>query len=423
MKRVLFITYFWPPSGKASLHWPLDIIRHLPKDEIEPIILTVKEETFTQKDESLLVKVNPDWKVIKAKAIEPFNLYRKFIGKKPGEKLIASETISLENKNLAHRISIWIRINLFIPDARIGWYFPSVKEAKKFLRKENVDAIISIGPPHTTHLIAKKLSKIFSVPFYPVFIDPWVDIVYYKNLKRSCITKKIDNQLEKSVIENAKKIIFVTESLKQDYIKKYPSTVEKSFVLYWGYNEEDFTDLTPNPIPKEVNFDNQKVIVHAGNIFDYQNPEMLWREIERRLDKGEKFRIKFIGTVAPLIKQSIKNYGLESITENLGFLPYHKMLEELSNADYLLVCATEKRHVPGKLFEYLRIGKPIIAFGNDNEEVKQILNETKSGWLFRYDEELKGIFDKPIRNKFDIEQIKKYDRKNIAEKLREILIN
>ncbi|MCL6493515.1 MAG: glycosyltransferase [Ignavibacterium sp.] len=420
--KVLFITYYWPPSGKASLHWPLDIMTHLHKLNCEPIVLTTKDETFTEKDESLLNKVNPNWKVIRAKAVEPFNLYRKFIGKKPGEKLIASETISLENKSLAHRISIWIRVNLFIPDARIGWYFPAVKEAKKFLSKENVDAIISIGPPHTTHLIAKKLSKKFSIPYYPVFIDPWVDIVYYQNLKRSSITKKIDNQLEKSVAESARKIIFVTESMKQDYIKKYPFIKEKSFVLYWGYNEEDFKSISLSPLPKEADFDNQKVIVHAGNIFDYQNPEMLWKEIKERFSKGEKFKIKFIGTVAPLIKQSINNYGLQSITEYFGFLPYHKMLEELTNADYLLVCASEKRHVPGKLFEYLRIGKPIIAFGNDNEEVKKILDETKSGWLFRYDGELNGLFDKLIYNKPDIELIKKFDRKNIAEKLNDILI-
>lgn len=120
MKKVLFITYFWPPSGKASIHWPLDIIRHLPKDEIEPIILTVKDESFTQKDESLLKKVDPNWKVIKSKALEPFNIYRNFIGKKSDEHLVASETISLENKNLTHRISIWIRMNLFVPDARVG---------------------------------------------------------------------------------------------------------------------------------------------------------------------------------------------------------------------------------------------------------------------------------------------------------------
>ncbi|MGQ9799892.1 MAG: glycosyltransferase, partial [Ignavibacterium sp.] len=384
MKKVLFITYFWPPSGKASLHWPLDIIRHLPKDEIEPIILTVEEETFTQKDESLLSKVDPNWKVIKSKALEPFDLYRIFIGKKKNEILVSSETISTENKSITHRIALWIRLNLFIPDARVGWNFTAVKAAGRFIKKEKIDAIVSIGPPHSSHLIGLKLSKRFNLPHIPVFIDPWVDIVYYKNLKRSFITKKIDYQLEKSVIENAQKIVFVTESMKQDYVKKYPFIKEKSYVLYWGYNEDDFKRLSLNFSSKERNSDNQKVIAHAGNIFDYQNPEMLWKEIRSRLSKGEKFKIKFIGTVAPLIKQSIKNHGLDSITEYLGFLPYHKMLEELTNADYLLVCATEKRHVPGKLFEYLRIGKPIIAFGHDNEEVKQILDETKSGWLFRY---------------------------------------
>jgi glycosyltransferase involved in cell wall biosynthesis len=419
--KILFITYYWPPSGKASLHWPLDIISNLYNLNCEPIILTTKDESFTEKDESLLNKINPEWKVIKAKTIEPFNIYRRFIGKKPGDKLIASETISLENKSFTHRISIWIRMNLFIPDARIGWYFNAIKESNKFLAKENVDAIISVGPPHTTHLIAKKLSKKFCIPLFPVFIDPWVDIIYYKNLKRSFITKKIDNQLEKSVIKSANKIIFVTETMKEDYIKKYPFIKDKSFVLYWGYNEEDFKSLPLNTFLKEEDFEKDKVIVHAGNIFDYQNPEMLWKEIRNKLNQGKKFKIKFIGTVSPLIKQSIKNYNLETFTEYIGFLPYRKMLEELSNADYLLVCASEKRHLPGKLFEYIRIGKPIIAFGNDNAEVKQILDETKSGWLFSYNEELKGLFDIPFDKKFNIDLVKKFDRKNIAKRLKEIL--
>jgi len=185
MKRILFITYFWPPSGKASLHWPLDIIRHLSKDEIEPIILTVKEETFTQKDESLLSKVDPNWRVIKSKALEPFDLYRIFIGKKKNEKLISSETISTKNQSLTHKIALWIRLNLFIPDARVGWNFTAIKAAKKFISKEKIDAVVSIGPPHSSHLIGLKLSKKFSIPHIPVLIDPWVDIVYYKNLNRS----------------------------------------------------------------------------------------------------------------------------------------------------------------------------------------------------------------------------------------------
>lgn len=421
MKKVLFITYYWPPSGKASLHWPLDIMNHIQEFGLQPVVLTTKDETFTQRDDSLLKKVNPEWTIIKAKAIEPFNLYRRFIGKKPDEKLIASETISLENKSLAHKISIWIRMNLFIPDARIGWYFPAVREAKKYLRKEKIDAIISIGPPHTTHLVGKKLSEDFNIPFVPVFIDPWVDISYYRNFKRSKVTLCIDNHFEKSVLEKSSKVIFVTESMKDDYIKKYPQIKDKSFVLYWGYDEEDFRGLPLNPLPKEGDFLKFKIIVHAGNIFDYQNPEMLWKEIKRRTESGERFKIKFIGTVSPLIKQSIKNYGLESFTEYLGFLPYQEMLMELFKADYLLVCATERRHVPGKLFEYLRIGKPIIAFGNDNKEVESILNKSGLGRIFRYDEEVKEIFNKDLNSEVNSEFIKKFDRKVIAEELVRII--
>lgn len=419
--RLLLITYYWPPSGKASLHWPLDIMTHLQEFGWEPIVLTTKDETFTQRDDSLLKKVNPEWTVIKAKAIEPFNLYKKFIGKKPDENLIASETISSENKSLAHKISIWIRMNLFIPDARIGWYFPAVRKAKKNLRNEKVDAIVSIGPPHTTQLVGKKLSEIFDIPFFPVFIDPWVDISYYRNFNRSKLTLKIDNHFEKAVLEKSRKAIFVTESMKDDYIQKYPNIKDKSFVLYWGYDENDFNCLPLNPLPKEGDFLNFKIIVHAGNIFDYQNPEMLWKEIARRINSGEKFKIKFIGTVSPLIKHSIKNHGLESITEYAGFLPYKKMLTELSKANYLLVCATEKRHVPGKLFEYMRIGKPIIAFGNDNDEVKNILDETRSGMLFRYDEDVTQFFDREISEVRNLELVKNFDRKIIAEKLKDIL--
>ncbi len=298
MKKVLFITYFWPPSGKASLHWPLDIIRHLPKDEIEPIILTVEEETFTQKDESLLSKVDPIWKVIKSKALEPFDLYRIFIGKKKNEKLVSSETISTENKRITHRIALWIRLNLFIPDARVGWNFTAIPKAKEFLLQNKVDAIVSIGPPHSSHLIGLKLSKQFKIPHIPVLIDPWVDIVYYKNLKRSSLAKKIDSHFEKSVLQNAKQVVFVNKSTDEDYQSKYNFLKGKSQVLYWGYDEEEFKSLPLNPLTKEGDFRNKvKMIVHAGNMFAYQNPKNFWKQIKLESDKGNKIVIRFVGSV------------------------------------------------------------------------------------------------------------------------------
>ncbi len=214
MKKVLFITYYWPPSGKASLQWPLKIIKHLPSFGWLPSVLTIDEDTFSQKDDTFLNEIPADVKVFKAKSFEPFNIYKRFTGRNKDEQLIASESISKITKALAHRLSIWIRMNIFIPDARVGWYFPAVKEGMKLLKTEKLDAIVSIGPPHTTHLVGKKLSSQFNLPHIPVFIDPWVDISYYKNFKRSRLTLSIDNHFEKSVLKNAAEIVFVTETMK-----------------------------------------------------------------------------------------------------------------------------------------------------------------------------------------------------------------
>jgi glycosyltransferase involved in cell wall biosynthesis len=416
MKKVLFITYFWPPSGKASLHWPLKMIKHLPDSGWQPYVLTVTEDTFTQKDESLLKEINKNLSVIKTKSFEPFDIYKKFTGKAKDEQLIASETISRTNKNLTHRISIWIRMNLFIPDARIGWFFSAVIAGNNILKKENFDAIISIGPPHTAHVIGMRLSKRNRIPHIPVFIDPWVDIAYYREFKRNRLTLAIDNHLEKSVVKNAASVIFVTRTMKDDYTNKYEFIKTKSDVLFWGYNEEDFSkvELKDRASVGEL-------LVHAGNIFDFQNPKNFWKMLKEEIENGRKLRIKFIGTVSPGIKEEIGRNCLMPYTEFVGFLPYDRLLNELMQASYLLVCATEKRHVPGKLFEYLRTGKPIIAFGNDNEEVKSILAESNAGMIFNYNESGKEFFIKSAQLNTNLVAIEKFDRKNIAKSLALIL--
>ena len=415
-KKVLFISYFWPPSGKASLHWPLDIIRHLPKDEIEPIILTIDEDTFSEKDESLLRKVDPNWVVLKSKALEPFNIYRKFIGKKKEEKLVASESMTIENKNLPHRISLWIRLNLFIPDARIGWHFTAVPKGKEFLAKNKVDAIVSIGPPHSSHLIGLRLSKAFSIPHIPVLMDPWVDIIYYKNLKRSTLTKRIDNRFEKSVLSNARQVVFVTKSTEEDYLNKYRFLKEKTNVLYWGYDEDDFKDVK---VEREMR--DEKIIIHAGNLFAYQNPKNLWKQLKIEINNGNKYKIRFIGTVNQLILDSIKEAGLESCAEYVGFLPYREMLKQILETDILLVCASETRHVPGKLFESLRTGNPIIAFGDNNEEVKNIIQESNAGMMFSYSENVGEFFRKYEHFSSSFQKTSSFNRKKIAEVFKKIL--
>ena len=416
MKKALFISYYWPPSGKASLQWPLKIVKHLISFGWQITVLTVDEDTFSHSDSSFKSEIRSGVNVIRAKTFEPFNIYKKFTGKGKDEKLVASETISTKNKKLSHRLSLWIRMNLFIPDARVGWYFPAIKEITGYLKTESVDLIVSIGPPHTTHLIAKKLSSKFKLPFMPVFIDPWTDIAYYKNFKRSKFTRAIDNHFEKSILKNSSANIFVTETMKKDYESKYSFIKEKSHVLYWGYSEEEFENIKMTKRNED-----EKVIVHAGNLFSYQNPTNFWEKLKDKIDLGNKYVIKFIGTVDSEIVKTINDNGLKPYTQYLGFLPYKKMLEEVCNADYLLVCATEPRHVPGKLFEYLRAGKPIIAFGDGNNEVKNILEKANAGMMFNYDETGEKILKDQDLINTDMEYVKNFERKNIAQSMIKIL--
>jgi len=421
MKKVLFITYFWPPSGKASLHWPLKMIKYLPDFEWEPTVLTVNEDTFYQKDETLLKEISPRLKVIKTGTIEPFNIYRKLLGKRKDEPLVASESMSQTKKSFNHQLSLWIRMNIFVPDARAGWFFPCVKEGKKLLSKNKADTIISIGPPHTAHLLGRRLGSIFKIPHIPVFIDPWADIVYYKDFNRSRLTQSLDKYMETNVINKAKEIVFITETMKKDYIKKYPGIRDKSHVLYWGYNEDDFSEIEKKISGYETD---EELITHAGNLYDYNNPVLFWEYLKSEISNGRNIKIKFIGTISPKINEMLQKTGISKNVEYLGFLPYSEMLEELLKSDILLMMVNEKRHVPGKLFEYLRTGKPIIAFGNDNEEVKKILGEANAGRIFNFNENVREFFDTAAgykRYKTNFSVIKKYDRKNIAEELTKIL--
>jgi glycosyltransferase involved in cell wall biosynthesis len=435
MKKVLFITYFWPPSGKASLHWPLAIVKHLPGHGWQPCVLTVDEDTFSQKDESLLKEIDPALRVVKTAANDPFQLYRKFLGKGADEQLVASETISNSNEGIRHKVAVWIRMNLFVPDARIGWFFSAVRGGAALIRAGRIDAIVTNGPPHSAHLIGKYLSKKFSIPHIPVLIDPWVDIAYYRGFKRSAPTLALDNYFERSVFRHASRIVFVTRGAREEYVKKYSWIDKKSDVLYWGYNEENFleskraapeTDSSQVPewalaSPQTSTPGKKETILHAGNIFDFQNPVGLWKNIRSEIDQGRPLALRFIGTVSPGIKASIDHYGLTPYTEYKGFLRFDRVVNEMCTADYLFVCATEKRHVPGKLFEYLRAGKPIIAFGDDNREVESLLQACTAGILFPYAYDKDDMFHRLSAVHPNPDAARRYSREHIAGEMARVL--
>ena len=213
------------------------------------------------------------------------------------------------------------------------------------------------------------------------------------------------------------KLFLLLSPRKKITLNKYSFLKNKSHVLYWGYNEEDFQKINAQNKINDV-----ETITHSGNIFDFQNPKELWKRIRKEIDGGKKLKLKFIGTVSPLIKKEIEENNLTQVTEFIGFLPYLKMLEEIKKSSYLLVCSSEKRHVPGKLFEYLRTGKPILAFGNENQEVKKIITDANAGMMFKYNEDPQEFFNQAELFSTNMDFIKKFDRKNITEEFARILM-
>jgi hypothetical protein len=415
MKDVLFVTYFWPPSGKATIHWPLGVVRRLGEHGWRASVLTVENEGFERKDESLLARVPENVETVRARAWEPFDLYRKALGKPKGEPLVASETVSKENAGFMKRLTMEIRMQLFVPDARAGWYPRAVKAGAKFMERKKFDAIVTIGPPHTAHLVGRKLAKRAGIPFFPVFVDPWTDIVYYRDFWRNPLTRAVDRRFEKKTVEDAAGVVFVTDTTRRDFAERYPNEREKYRTLYWGFDGEAFPEFDEKPTREK------KRLLHAGNIFDYQNPAAFWRRLARERDEGRLGEIRFVGTVSPGVRRAVGEAGLSPIAKYLGFLPYREAAREMIEADWLLACVTEPRHVPGKLFEYLRAEGKIVAFGDENEEAAAIIRDANAGVLAPYASDGEEFFRRLDEFKTDREFVAKFDRREIARGVARLL--
>ena len=210
MKRVLIITYYWPPSGGSGVQRWLKMSKYLPENGWQPVIYTPEEGEFPIIDTSLEKDVSPEAEVIRRPIVEPYTLYKRFLGVKETETVKAG--FIKENGEKAgwkEKLSLWIRGNCFIPDARCWWVKPSVRYLKSYLKEHPVDAIISTGPPHSMHLIAMKLKEALGIPWIADFRDPWTEIDYYNDLHLTRWADRKHHRLEREVLTKTDKVITV----------------------------------------------------------------------------------------------------------------------------------------------------------------------------------------------------------------------
>ena len=435
-KKVLIISYYFPPSGGAGVQRILKFVKYLPEFGWEPIVLAPRNADYPAYDEKLMQEIPASVKVYHSKIIEPYKLYRKFTGKKSGEATDIA-TLSRDSKqqqNARERISEYIRSYFFIPDARVGWRPFAVREGLKVIQKEEISVLLSSAPPYTCHLIAKTLKNKTGLAWICDFRDSWVG--WLSAARRRGLPRKIECNMEHDVLKQADRILTVSAGVQEDLQNRNPDLIDSRWVLLPnGYDSADFEGLSPTPREES----DKLVLTYTGSLYGNRNPTFLLKALEELIAEDPTWkndvRLVFIGRVGEPIQDQLSQEKFKDIIKIIPYVTHHESIRYLLASDVLLLIIDDapanKGILTGKLYEYLGARKPILALAPQGDAAN-LIRELKAGFIVppKNVAQIKQILIE-IRNKwknnqletnlFDEEKLKVLDRRELTRRLANIL--
>ncbi len=428
MKKVLIITYYWPPSGGAGVQRWLKFVKYLPEFGWEPHVYTPENPEAPSIDTSLLKDVNKEAVIIKREIWEPYTFYKKFTGKKGSVNagFLAEEKTK---SSLMEKISVWIRGNLFIPDARRFWIRPSVKFLYDYIRKNNIDVLITTGPPHSMHLIGMELKRLTNIKWVADFRDPWTNIDFYKDLMLTRLADKYHHKLERRVFEEADEIISIGKTMANEFSSTYKRDVK---IITNGYDEGDFESFS-----REMPGYGKFTITHVGSINKDRHHLVFWQAIRDLIDSNAGFaddiRLIFVGKNDHVMTKDLLDLGLDNLVEIIPYVNHDEVPKYLFKGNLLYLplnnTPNAKGVLTGKLFEYLSTGRQILSIGPVDGDVANILDDIGAGHTVQFDDYeacKKNIINnyQNFKNAINVEysgSVEKFSRRNLTKKLVELL--
>ncbi len=428
MHKVLIITYYWPPSGGAGVQRWLKFVKYLREFGWEPVIYTPSNAEFPLIDDSLANDIPVGVEVIRTPIWEPYEFYRKITGKKSTAKINSGFLHHKRSPGLIEKLSVWIRGNLFIPDARKFWIKPSVRFLINYLQEHKVDVIVSTGPPHSMHMIALALKKRLNIPWLADFRDPWTDIDYYKDMKISAFADKKHKSLELKTIKGCNAMVVVSGDMKVNYEIMGGNNVN---LITNGFDSDD---MDVQDVVRDTKFS----ISHIGTLPPGLNLKGLWQVLSELSESLPNFRdnleIKLIGKVDNSIVDDISAINLTNQFTKIEYVTHDKAALLMKQSAILLLAINKdspnaKGILTGKFFEYLASGRPIFAICPSEGDLAQILEESQAGFISEYDdlEQIKKVvlmmYDKYLNNDLNNNPIGigKYSRKHLTGQLADVL--
>ncbi len=431
LKKVLILTYYWPPGGGAGVQRWLKFTKYMREFKYEPVIYTAENPEYPSIDESLFKDLPDNLTVLKTRVWEPYKLYKWFTFQKKGHKINTAFLNEKRKQGLTEKLAIWIRGNLFIPDARRFWIKPSVKYLTRYLSENPVDLIVSTGTPHSLHLIALRISRRLGIPWVADFRDPWTKIYYQQSLMVGRLAGRRHQKLEQSVLRNAHAVTVVSQDMKRQFEEMGAPDVR---LIPNGFDPEDFMDPAGDQAP--VVLDQYFSITHIGTLFPLRNPMNLWKALSELVsehkDLGKDLKINLAGAMDYAVSKSIDEANLGDRVNRLGNVPFQEAINLMKRSRLLLLLimnTPEARGIlTGKLFEYMNAGRPILAIGPTDGEVGHVLKETLTGHIVEYQNKeaiKKQILDFYVQYregtlKVTPTNIEKYSRKNLTAEMTDL---
>lgn len=381
MKKVLIITYYWPPAGGAGVQRWLKFSKYLPEYGWQPIVLTVDPEkgSYPQRDDSLFEDVSDGLRVIRTNTFEPLKIYSALFRKKE----LPYGGFANQKSGIFSGIMRFIRGNFFIPDARIGWKNYAFSAARKLIESEGIEKVITTSPPHSTQLIGLKLKKVLNIQWIADLRDPWTDIYFYDELYHLGVVRRIDKRLEKKVLQKADSIITVSHSLASLFRKKILGTTEKIRVIPNGFDPDDFeSGIAPSGNRDEF------IITYTGTMSARYDIRGFAKALKRILSDYPvgNFKLTFVGTISPAVEANFNEPEFKGVLVKTPYLPHKESIQYLVKSDALLLVIPDspdnKGILTGKLFEYLAVQKPIIGIGPIDGDAARVVEEAKAGRFF-----------------------------------------
>ena len=426
MRRVLIVTYYWPPTGGSGVQRWVKFAKLLPAQGWQPVIYTPDNPERPALDTSLEAEIPAEAEILRTKIREPYAIYHRFAGKKAEGTGAGLNPINFQKKSLKQRLMLWIRSNLFVPDPRKSWVKPSVKYLTKYLREHPVDVIVTTGPPHSMHLIGLGLHARTGIPWVADFRDPWTKMFYFKHLGLGRRALRKHQALEKAVLDNANAVISVSPLVQEDFVQMTSTPVH---LITNGYDADDFAA----PLPKRN--DRAFRIVHTGLFASDGNPLKLWSALAAKctedLDFDHRLHIILAGKVDDEIVSAVREAGLGHKLELPGYLPHDRSVEALRSADLILLPLRQdpeyRKVLPGKIFECIAAGKPVLGIGQPDGAAARVLDETGTGRMFGWDDQagIATFIDSVYEKSFSAagKGVENYSREATTRKLVELLNN